>query len=146
MGARRFTLRIWLLAAAVLLVLLLIFFTFVYAQFMGWGGWQPDKSSVYAKRADLIDDQLTIGMSRDAVMAIFHKDAVAHKRDSWEKTSHAYWGNGVTGWADEADLYIFEPRPHFWNSFDTMWTVRAGFDSDGRLIHHTVHLGDCCGP
>lgn len=146
MGARRSRLRIWLLIAAALIVLLFAFFAFVYAQLMGWGGWEPDKNSVYAKRAHFIDSQLRIGMSRDAVTAIFDKDTLNHPRDSWESTSHAYWGHGVTGWADEADLYIFEPRPHFWNSFDTMWTVRAGFDKHRRLIHHTVDLGDCCGP
>ncbi len=143
-GARRSTLRVWLSLAATLLVLLLLFFAFVYAQLLG--AWQPDRSSIYAKRADFIDAQLKIRMSRDDVRAIFQKDTAAYKLDKWERTGHAYWGNGVTGWADEADLYIFEPRPHFWNEFDTVWTVRAGFDNGGRLIHHTVDLGVCCGP
>ncbi|HZO93058.1 MAG TPA: hypothetical protein VFB22_04760 [Candidatus Baltobacteraceae bacterium] len=48
--------------------------------------------------------------------------------------------------ADEADLDVFEPRPHFWNSFDTIWTVRARFDKRGLLIRHTVDLDDCCEP
>jgi hypothetical protein len=146
MDARRSSLRFWLLLTAAVVVLLLGLLVFAYMQMMGLGGWEPDANSSYAKRARLIDSELKIGMPRDAVTAIFHKDALEHHGDSWKNTTHAHWGNGVSGWADEADLYIFEPRPHFWNSFDTMWTVRAGFDKRGRLIHRTVHLGDCCGP
>jgi hypothetical protein len=97
MGARRSTFRIWLLIAAALLVLLLMFFAFVYAQVMGLGGWEPDKSSVYAKRAALIDAQLTIGMSRDAVTAIFQKDTVAYQTRQLGNHEPPRWGQRRNG-------------------------------------------------
>src|SRR5581483_6167975 len=107
-------LAIVLLLAASLLVLLVVFCAYVYAEFMGWGGWQPDASSASAERAHRIDAQLRTGMPRAAVTAIFQKDSAAHQRDRWENVRHPYSGDGRTGWADEADLDVFEPRPHFW--------------------------------
>jgi|SRR5581483_5871427 len=91
-------LAIVLLLAAPLLVLLVVFCAYVYAEFMGWGGWQPDASSASAERAHRIDAQLRTGMPRAAVTAIFQKDSAAHQRDRWENVRHAYSGDGRTGW------------------------------------------------
>lgn len=146
MGTRRSRLRVWLLIAAAIIVLLLMFLAYVYAQLMGWGGWEPNTNSAYAKRAHLINSQLKIGMSRDAVTAIFDNDAAQYHADRWGNNSHTYGNPGEPPWADEADLYVFEPRRHFWNSFDTLWEVRAGFDEGGRLNRHTIDPEDCCGP
>ena len=55
-------------------------------------------------------------------------------------------GSSARVWNDEPDLYVNERRQFFWSSYDTAWTVRAGFNSDGHLIHHRVDAERTNGP
>lgn len=124
-----------------------VFFGFVFIQAMGMGGWEPDKSSTYAVRARAVYGQLRPGMTRRQITAIFHADAAMHPLDDTiEHTSNGFWGHGVPTWPDELDLYIFESRPHFWDSFDTTWTIRAAFDKQGRLSHRRLQIDPAGGP
>jgi hypothetical protein len=129
----------------VLSAMLLLFLGYTYFELMGCGGWQPDRNSVYAERARKVNRALRTGMSRAEVRAIFRNDVKAFPADSIEDTSNAYWGQNVPTWLDETDLFIFEPRPHFWNSFDTGWTVRVRFQH-GKLAEHRIQLSDVGGP
>ena len=125
---------------------IVLYAVFIYLQLSGIGGWEPNPGSVYAARGRAVNATLRNGMSRDEVKEIFRKDIALFRTDSTEDTSNAYWGKGVPTWPIESDLFIFEPRPHFWNAFDTEWTVRARFNSRGKLIEHNLHPSDCCGP
>jgi len=85
-------------------------------------------------------------MTEAEVKDLFRADIKAHHGDSTEDSEDAYWGPNEPKWHIETDFYVFEPRRYFWNSFDTMWTIRVRFDSRGRLVEHRLSLGDCCGP
>ena len=85
-------------------------------------------------------------MTRQRVRAILHADIVANPGDWIEYFSDAFKGDGNPVWPNETDLIALEPRPHFWNSFDTAWTVRAAFAKNERLIHHRLEMVAACGP
>jgi hypothetical protein len=127
------------------LVAIVLLLAFLYFVATGMGGWEPHRDSAYAVRARSIDAKLRPGMTRQEIKAIFQADIDSNPKDSTEDTSDAYWGQGVPTWAVESDLYITEPRPHFWNSFDTGWSVRVGFDN-GKLAHHVVEMSEVNGP
>jgi hypothetical protein len=135
-----------IIAVAIVVLLIGLFLVFLYTQFMGLGGWEPDKTSAYAVRARSVDGKMHPGMTRQQVKAIFQADIAANPGDNTEDTSNAYWGRDVPTWPIESDLYITEPRPHFWNSFDTGWTVRVAFDKSGKLIDHRLQMDAVGGP
>ncbi len=137
----------WQLIALAAFLILSLFLAFLYTQLMGLGGWEPDEHSEYAARARTVNSELHDGMTRTQVRRVFHDDIVAFPKDSVEDSSGAYWGEGIRRWAIETDFSVFEPRKHFWNSFDTMWTVRTRFKQDnGVLIEHSLRAFVCCGP
>jgi hypothetical protein len=135
----------WLAVGSIVGLILLLFLGLLLSSFQGTGGWRPDSNSVYAARARAVYSRLHDGMTRTEVRAIFHEDILAFPADSVEDTRNAYWGEGVTTWPIETDFDVFEPRPYFWNSFDTIWGVRTRFNVQGSLIEHNLRAYRCCG-
>lgn len=134
------------IAVGVVVIVVVLFVGFMFIQFMGMGGWEPDKNSSYAVRMRAMDARLRLGMTRQQVKAIFHADIASNHRDTAEDSSNAFEGAGNPVWSSETDLTAFEPRRHFWNSFDTAWTVRAGFDKNDKLIRHRLQVDEAGGP
>lgn len=135
-----------LITIAIVATIAVLFFGFFFVEMMGMGGWEPNKDSPYAVRMHNADSQLRLGMTQKQVKAIFHADIAAHPSDVMEDSSNAFEGHGNPVWSDETDLTAFEPRPHWWTSYDTAWTVRAGFDNKDRLIHHRLQMDKAGGP
>jgi hypothetical protein len=132
---------VFVLALAV--VAFLGFIGYIALVASGLGGWSPNAHSSQAPRAHAVDAQLHSGLMRDQVIALFKADTYAHPGDGVEESlASASW----RVWDDEADLYVNEPRRYFWNSYDTAWAVRAGFDMKGHLIHHRVDAERTNGP
>jgi hypothetical protein len=146
MAARSNSERFKLVAATVLSVAVVVslgFFGYVFVVASGVGGWTPNARSPQAVRARAVDGQLRPGMTRDEVIALFNADKYANASDG---VLESLAGSSARVWNDEADLYVNERRQFFWNSYDTAWTVRAGFNSDGHLIHHRVDAERTNGP
>lgn len=82
-------------------------------------------------------------MTREEVLALLNGDTY---KNSGDKMVASLAGNRDRVWSDEADLYLDESRRYFWNSYDAMWIVRAGFDDRGYLVHHRVDVQRNNGP
>ena len=139
---QRFTLGIGIAFALVLLALL-GYLGLVYVVASGFGGWTPDAHSTQAERAHAMDARLRTRMARDQVLALFKNDTYVNSEDGM---LDSLADNSDRVYSDEADLYINEPRRYFWNSYDAAWIVRAGFDSNGHLIHHRIDVEQTNGP
>jgi len=139
------TTRIILTVVVGIIVAVGLFCGFAYFELMGWGGWHPDINSVSAKRARTVDGNLRVGMSSAEVLRIFHSDERSNPRDSDERPGFICTNCGPPR-PGEIDLDIFDPRQNWWNSFDTIWSVRTGFDPRGRLTWHHIDMDICCGP
>jgi len=141
MNTRRSIWGVLVLIAALLLALVIF-------ESVKWGDWKPDRHSEYAQRAYYADSRLRLGMTRQEVKAIFRADIAQNPADQMDDSHNAYAGIGVPIWENETDLGITEPHP-FWDYFlsaDAEWSVRAGFDKSGRLIHHGVRVDWVNGP
>jgi hypothetical protein len=125
------------LALAFVVVVLLAFRGYVFVVVSGLGGWAPDARSAQARHASAVDAQLRSGMTRDQVLGLFKADTFAHPKDGMLESLA---GSSDRVWDDESDLYVSEPRRYFWNSYDSTWIVRAGFDRSGYLVHHRVDV------
>lgn len=131
---------------ASLVLLIVLFFAFIAFELKGSGGWDPDKNSPYAARARAVAIKLHKGMARSEVRKIFADDIARFPSDTVEDASDAYWGEGVPRWPEETDFSVFEPRRHWWNSFDTTWTVRTRFDKHGKLFEYNLRMDAAGGP
>ena len=142
--ARPFRRYKWLIIGLSIFSLLAVLLAaYIYAELMGWGGWSPNPNSAYGVRARSVSARLRYGMTRHQVGLIYRTDIVEFPSDETEDDAHYI---GEPAWKAERDLFIFEPRTHFWNSFDTGWTVRAEFNQQGKLISHTVIMEAVHGP
>lgn len=112
-----------------------------------WGGWHYDANSASAQRARTIQREIHKGMNRSDVERIFQDDVDSFHEDGTERPGpNAYWGKGVKSWERETDLFVFEKRPHFWDTYDTQWTIRVRFDAKWNVIEYELRPGFCCGP
>jgi hypothetical protein len=146
MAAQATRKRVAIVVAAALGVVALVsfgFLSYIVVVASGLGGWVPNADSAQAIRARAVDAQLRPGMTRDEVVALFKEDTFTNATDGMNESLA---GSSERVWADEADLYVNEQRRFFWNSYDTAWTVRAGFNSNGYLIHHRVDAERTNGP
>jgi hypothetical protein len=142
----RTTTRIFIVIAAALVLIVAVslgFLSYVFVVASGRGGWAPNAGSSQAVRARVIDAQLHPGMTRGEVLTLFKTDTDMNATDGMNKSLA---DSSERVWSDEADLYVNERHRFFWNSYDTVWTVRAGFNNNGYLIHHRVDVERTNGP
>lgn len=119
--------------------------TFLFFASGGCCGWNPSATSTSSLRAHGIDSELRIGMSVDDVKSRFAKDVADFSSDSFAR-AYPNARPGIPNLPAELDLFVFDRRPHPWNTFDYSWTVRTGFDSQGKLMKHEVVSEPANGP
>ncbi len=117
-------------------------------------GWDRDPQSARAVRANAIDRRLRLGSPKAAVLAIFKADVEANPDDQVAETDVTFnqWdrpcpkGTCTTGnGAGQFEVLMFE-LPHGLYGYGTVWSVRTRFDRQARLVQHSVHSEECCGP
>jgi hypothetical protein len=142
----RTTTNIFIVISVALVLVVIVslgFSCYVFVEASGLGGWTPNSSSSQAARARAIDAQLHPGMTRAEALTLFKADSDMNVTDGMNESLA---GLSERVWNDEADLYVNEPRRFFWNSYDTAWAVRAGFNNNGYLVHHRVDAERTNGP
>jgi hypothetical protein len=149
---RRTRLIVVVVAIVIVLGIVVVLGTMFMAE--GGTGWHPNRKSAQAVRAYAVDRGLRVGMQKADVLKAFKTDVTKNPDDRVNEADATFnqWtrpcpgGTCSTGsGAGYFELETSDP-PHGLEGFGTVWSVRTRFDARGRLVQHSVHVGDCCGP